>query len=445
MSPIDHQGSLNDEAARSKAQLLRRAAGALRSGGNLHAWFVPGRVEVLGKHTDYAGGRSMTFAAEQGIALVARPRDDHRVVVHAVDRAETADFQLAPDLVPRAGHWSNYPMTVARRVARNFGGALRGAEIALAGDLPPAAGMSSSSAVVVGMFLALDAVNRLAERPEYRANLETAIDLAGYLATVENGLTFGSLSGDRGVGTFGGSEDHTAILRGLAGRVSQFAYCPVRFERAVAVPPTHGFVIAVSGVEAEKTGNALARYNAASRSAAVLAELWRRATGRDEPHLAAILATSPDAADRLRQIARRGEQDEFDADSLLARLDHFMAESNEIIPRAGDALASGDLETFGEQVDHSQRNAEQLLGNQVPETAFLAAAARQLGAAAASAFGAGFGGSVWAMVELDRRAAFQSQWQTAHELRFPEAGAAARFFSTAPSPGAIALHPFQGA
>jgi len=421
---------LGDAAARSKGDLFHRAAGVLGPRANVHALFVPGRVEVLGKHTDYAGGRSMVLAAEQGIVLVVAPRDDRRVIVHATDRGETADFELAAELVPRQGHWSNYPMTVARRVARNFAGKLRGAEIAMASDLPPAAGMSSSSALVVGMFLALDAVNTLADRPEYKDNVKTPVDLAGYLGTVENGQSFGSLSGDRGVGTFGGSEDHTAILCAAAGHVSQYSYCPVRFERAVAIPPTHRFAIAASGVVAEKTAGALAQYNAASRRAAALAELWHRATQRDDPHLAAILATSPDAADQLRQLVRHRAQEEFGADSLLARLDHFIAETNEIIPQAGDALAAGDLEAFGTQVDRSQRNAQRLLGNQVPETVFLAAAARRLGAAAASSFGAGFGGSVWALIEHCRLDEFLAHWRTAYEQRFPEPGSAARFFST---------------
>jgi len=435
---------LSHDAARNKARLLAACHGHLGVAGvpaasRPLAFFVPGRVEVLGKHTDYAGGRSMVMAAEQGFVLVAVPRDDPRVVVHAVENQETADFELDAALTPRLGHWSNYPMTVARRVARNFPGNLCGAQVALASDLPPAAGMSSSSALMIGVFMALDALNDLAARPEYRANIKTATDLAGYLATVENGQTFGSLVGDRGVGTFGGSEDHTAILCSLAGQISQYSYCPVRFERAVAFPPTHGLAIAASGVVAEKTGNALARYNAASRGAAVLAELWRGATGCDDPHLAAILRRSPDAAERLREVVRAAPHPEFGTDRLLARLEHFVTESNEIIPRAAEALAAGDVASFGAEADRSQRAAERLLGNQVPQTVFLAAAARQLGAAAASAFGAGFGGSVWALVERSQTESFLTAWRAAYEREFPALAAPAQFFSTAAAPAAMRL------
>ena len=160
--------------------------------------------------------------------------------------------------------------------------------------------MSSSSALMVGVFLALSEVNRLAARDEYWHNIGSKTDLAGYLGTIENGQSFGTLEGDRGVGTFGGSEDHTAILCAEPNYISQYAFCPVEFEKMVPVPPGYLFAVAASGVAAEKTGAAGEKYNAASRLASSLAELWRRETGRDDPHLAAALGSSPDAAERLK-------------------------------------------------------------------------------------------------------------------------------------------------
>ncbi|NQT17069.1 MAG: galactokinase, partial [Planctomycetes bacterium] len=81
--------------------------------GQFRAVFVPGRIEVLGKHTDYAGGRTMVVAVEQGFSLVASAREDRRVSVTDAARADTVAFELDPALVPPVGHWSNYPMTVA--------------------------------------------------------------------------------------------------------------------------------------------------------------------------------------------------------------------------------------------------------------------------------------------------------------------------------------------
>jgi len=439
---------LSPEGCRRKARLFARADAALPTPHverppaphveRPRAFFVPGRIEVLGKHTDYAGGSSMVAAAERGFCLVVWPRDDNRVTVTDATRGETIRFALDAELMPRCGHWSNYPMTVARRIARNFTGPLRGGQVAFASDLPPAAGMSSSSAMIVAFYLAWHAVNQLADRHEFRANIAGASDLAGYLATVENGQGYGTLAGDRGVGTFGGSEDHTAILCARPGRVSQYAYCPVRFEREIRLPPGCVFAVGTSGVVAEKTRAAMEQYNAASRRASELASLWRQKTGRHEVHLAAALAAGPEAAKRLARIVESAAP-EADRPALSARLEHFVIENEAILPAAGDALAAGDLATFGTLVDRSQHAAERLLGNQVPETIHLAAAARRCGAAAASAFGAGFGGSVWALVEASAADEFLAAWSRAYQDAFPQHARAATFFVTAAGPAAFEL------
>ena len=245
--------------------------------------------------------------------------------------------------------------------------------------------------------------------------------------------------GDCGVGTFGGSEDHTAILCGLPGKISQYSYCPVRFERAVAVPDGYVFAVAVSGVVAEKTGGAKEKYNAASRRVSALVELWRENTGGAEPHLAAILAGSPDALATLTAIVATSPHADFDAKTLAARLAHFVAESEQIIPEAGDALDAADLAGFGRSVARSQEVAEQLLGNQVPETSRLAHAARDCGAVASCGFGAGFGGSVWALATSDEIERFLVDWASRYHAEFPEHAAASRFFATTAGPPAIRI------
>src|SRR5205814_400247 len=81
-------------------------------------------------------------------------------------------------------------------------------------------------------------------------------------------------------------------------------------------------------------------------------------------------------------------------DAVVRRLDHFLLENETLVPAAAKALAKGDVAGFGRAADESQRAADELLGNQVPETIALARDARRLGASAASAFGAGFGDAV---------------------------------------------------
>jgi len=445
---------LSDAAARAKAELFARCAEALAAGGGrrsgagrdagAHAFFVPGRIEVLGKHTDYAGGRSIVAAIERGICLVAAPREEPLVRARALDLADEREFRIGADLAPAVGHWSNYAETVARRMAQDFPGGLCGADIAFSGDLPPAAGMSSSSALVVAFFLALAAANRLRERREFQANIAGAEDLAEYLGCVENGQTFRALAGDRGVGTFGGSEDHVAMLCSRADMLSQYSYCPVRLERGIAVPDGHIFAVASSGVAAEKTGGAMEKYNRASRLAAEAARMWCGATGRQDAHMAAALRSGEGAAARLRAVLSAAPPGgPFSPRELAVRFEHFLAESEEIIPAAGDALADGRPVDFGRLADRSQRLAETLLGNQAPETIFLARSARELGAVGASAFGAGFGGSVWALVSRGGADSLLGAWAARYREAFPAAAGRARFFSTGAGPAVIEIDAVQ--
>ena len=449
-APRDTQDRLaargfSPDAAAAKARLVAACALQLLDAGcpadaEAYAIFVPGRIEVLGKHTDYAGGRSLIAAAEQGIGLVAVPREDMMIRAWAVEPGERCEFPFSADLAPAVGRWSNYLMTVARRLARNFPGPLRGVDLAFAGDLPPAAGMSSSSAVVVACFMALAAANGLRGREEFRRNISGDEDLADYLGCIENGQTFRGLAGDMGVGTFGGSEDHAAMLCSRAGMLSQYSYCPMRLERRIAMPPGHVFAVASSGVAAEKTGDAMEKYNRASRLAAEVAKTWRQATGRGDLHIAAALASADPAAAAARMrgiLAAAPPGGPFAARELVARFEHFLAESEEIVPAAGPV--AGDLAAFGRLADRSQHVAETLLGNQVPETCFLARRARDLGVAAASAFGAGFGGSVWALVPRGGAEEFLAAWAGPYRDAFPGPAARAVFFVTCAGRAAVEL------
>lgn len=431
-------GGLSTGAVVRQTALFGRVAAHLRAAGHppdapAQAFFVPGRIEVLGKHTDYAGGRSLTGAVERGFAIAAVPGTERAVRLDALD-AGAAVFELDPDLPPRPGHWSNYGRTVAQRVAMNFPGALRGGHLAFAGDLPAAAGLSSSSALVVGVFLALAAVNDLESTALFQAHLAPYLARAHYLGCVENGQPFGPLAGSRGVGTFGGSEDHTAILCSTAGALRCYRYAPTRLEHTVPVPPGYVFAVGASGVTARKAGAARVRYNQAAHRAAKAAEVWRAATGRVDPHLAAAVASpgfTPEAMHRA--LAADAE-----ADVLRARFDAFYAEHAEIVPAAVRALADGDLAAFGALAARSQEAvAERGLGNQVEETSLLVRAARGAGAVAASAFGAGFGGSVWALVEAPAAPDFLHAWEEHYAAAYPHHPSA--FFTTPAGPPAFSL------
>jgi galactokinase len=437
---LDVRPSDGPRGSAQRAVAERLAAAFPASGpAGLYVAFVPGRIEVLGKHTDYAGGKSLLCAVEQGFTIVARARCDDRVHILAADTGERFDSVLSADVEPRAGHWGNYPATVIRRVARNFPERRVGADVAFSSNLPPAAGMSSSSAMMIAVLAALGHVNRIDETPQYRAAIASRLDLAAFAATIENGHSFGPLAGDRGVGTCGGSEDHTAILCCEAGRLTTYAFCPVRFQGDVAWPEGWVFVVANSGVAAEKAGAARDRYNRASRLAADVLAIWNHETGRTDPSLEAAVSGAWDAPDRLVEVLEGCAGAAWPREMLVGRARQFCLESVKLIPAANRALSRGDLTTFGALVERSQAAAEQWLANQVPETIELTRDARACGAVAASAFGAGFGGSVWAMVREDQADTFIDTWRTRYVARFPDAGARSAFVVTRPGPAACAL------
>jgi galactokinase len=413
------------------------------------ALWVPGRIEVFGKHTDYGGGRSLVAPVPRGFGFVARRRDDPIVSITDAVRGEQFSIDLGPSAFalppsptlgrtrrgdkarsasgsqPEATGWRRYAATTVRRLQRNFPGGVIGADVVFASDLPPSSGMSSSSALMVGLAATLVRLGDIDARPEWRAAIATPANAAGYYACVENGLSFRGLDGDAGVGTHGGSEDHVALICGRAGHVSAWRFVPIHHLVDVAVPAGWTFVIASSGVAAKKTGGAREAYNRLSSLAGALLDLWNSA-GAQARSLHTALTSSAAAPERLATMVR--ERPPFDraqgrhagasAADLLDRLTHFLNEDARV-PAAVDAIHTADRARIGALSDDSQSDAEVLLGNQVPETTALARAARSLGAFGASSFGAGFGGSVWALVETADAVDFAARWLSDYRTRFP--------------------------
>jgi galactokinase len=419
---------MDDRDSAGRAQLVWRADREFRQMVGeppRWQWFVPGRIEIFGKHTDYAGGRSLLSTVPRGIVVSARARPDRIVRLVDLQDGEAVTIDLASERVTRPG-LDNYASVVARRLALNFPGARLGADIAILSDLPRAAGISSSSALVVGVASALIRRGALDERPEWRANIATVEDTAWYLGCVENGPTFRGLPGTSGVGTLGGSEDHTAILACKAGHVSQYRFVPVQHIGDVAMPGDWTFVVASSGVHADKAGGVRELYNRASRATQVLLEIWNAHSPTQARSLGQALALDADAVATLNGLIPLGPASGFAVGALRTRLAHFSSEDGRI-PLAADAFARADAPGLGRLAAESQHDADTMLGNQVPETRALVERALGLGAFAASAFGAGFGGSVWALtaaVDADR---FAVEWLDAYRAEFPNAAGAEGF------------------
>ena len=112
---------------------------------------APGRVNLIGEHTDYTDGLVLPCAIDQQTIVVARRRPDRRVIAHALDLDEHAEFSL-DDLQPRSG-WIDYLQGVGFAL-REQGVDLPGMELTVSSEVPQEAGLSSSAALGVAVCAA---------------------------------------------------------------------------------------------------------------------------------------------------------------------------------------------------------------------------------------------------------------------------------------------------
>jgi galactokinase len=393
--------------------------------------FVPGRIELFGKHVDYGGGPSLTCAIEEGITAEITPTGRPVIQMEDAITGRTTRVPLRRDARAGGAHGGTYIATVARRLARDFAPLKVGVKVRSSSTLPRSAGLSSSSAFVTMLVIAVAEANRLDERRLWRDHVGTPLALAEYCGAVEMGAPFGPFPGERGVGTRGGAQDHVAIVCNERDAVGAFRYLPAERAGRAPFPRAWGIVVGVSGVRATKTGAAREDYNRASDLVRSLLHRWNAATHRADQSLASALRSAPDAGERLVALARGADE----APRYLARIAQFRRETEVIVPGALDAIAHADGAALGRLAVESQQRAETALRNQVPETMFLARAAMAVGAHAASAFGAGFGGAVWAIVDADVREAFTERWRAAYAGAFPARAAKADFIQARPGAG----------
>ena len=393
-----------------------------------HLQFVPGRIEVLGKHTDYAGGVSLTCASSKGIAAVVSRHDGQSLIVEDLARSLSIELPFSNPAPIDDASWSIYASTVLNRMIKHFGEPESGVRIVMESDLPGASGMSSSSALVITVLLAL---LKGGEMSAARAALTSRTELAAFAGAIESGADFRDFPGGAGVGTRGGSEDHTAIFMSQPGELGLNIYAPIEALQTVHFPEDHTFVIGGSGVKAKKTGHARERYNLASFRASEVAMAWSEDADEDCKTMGEMMLSPSFDRETLRHCIRD--------EDLWNRYQQFEMECDLVIPRAIQALVARDWSTFSAVTDRSQKMAEEWLGNQTPETSDLARLAKELGARGANGFGAGFGGAVWALVPNESASAFQAEWKEAYLKLHPSRARHAVFFKDTPSAGCWTL------
>ncbi len=129
------------------------------------ATFAPGRVNLIGEHTDYNEGFVLPIAVDIFLCVAAKPRNDKTVRIVAADLNDSDEFSLDEIVRDETANWRNYPRGVAWAIQQN-GVELRGVDAVVASDIPMGAGLSSSAAIEVGFALTfLHFVNADVPRP----------------------------------------------------------------------------------------------------------------------------------------------------------------------------------------------------------------------------------------------------------------------------------------
>lgn len=124
-------------------------------GGESRIFRAPGRVNLIGEHTDYNGGFVLPMAIERETAVVIAPREnDRRIKVFSVNFEEAAEFNLDAEPKRKKGFWLNYVEGVAR-ILESKTGRLKGANLLIWSNVPTGAGLSSSAALETAIGLAL--------------------------------------------------------------------------------------------------------------------------------------------------------------------------------------------------------------------------------------------------------------------------------------------------
>ena len=319
--------------------------------------FAPGRVELLGNHTDYNEGVVLAAALDRGVTLRGERRSDGRIALrsrHFDRRVEVFVSDFAP---LRDDAWANYPLGVVHQF-QQLGISIDGFEAEIDTDLALGAGVSSSAALEVATACFLLKLHRRKMPP---------LALAKLCQRAENEF----------VGVRSGLLDQ---VTSVFGRANQVVHLDCRSEeiRTIPFPADLVFIITDSGAKHQLIAG---EYNQRREQCSAAAQALGVPALRD---------VSP------RQLA--AERDRLDP--VVARRAAHVVGENERVTQAAQLLVRGDAAGFGELMNASHASSRENFENSTPELDLLVEIATGLpGVLGARLTGGGFGGSTITLAE----------------------------------------------
>jgi galactokinase len=357
---------------RVDAAELRRVFDELY-GADPRLFRAPGRVNLIGEHTDYNDGWVLPVAIDRATFVAAAPRRDRRVRVRSLDLDAAAEFDLDRPGPPRRSGWLDYVEGVAVALERR-GLRLAGADLLLQSEVSIGGGLSSSAALEVSVGLALAAVSG-------REIDATELALAGQAAEHDH------------VGIQSGIMDQLTAVRGRAGHALLLDCRSLESEAVPLALPGTSLVVCDSLVRHELASSEYnTRRSECERGAVLLA--------RELPGVRAL---------RDVTVEQFAEREHLLPEPIRRRCRHVIAENRRTLAAAG-ALAAGEDAVIGRLMAESHRSLRDDYEVSCPELDLLVALAREIpGAAGARMTGGGFGGCTINLVRRDAVAAFRER------------------------------------
>jgi N-acetylgalactosamine kinase len=426
---------------------------------------APGRVNLIGEHTDYNGFPVMPISIPYSIHAAVSARRDKRISIANHDSLYAPDvFDIEKEILPSPeGQWTNYVKAAVSQLSAEVSSNLHGMDALFEGYIPESAGLSSSSALVIASALSLLAVN---------SRKLPAIELAEMMA-----------EGERYVGTQGGGMDQAICLLGQEGKSVKIDFFPLRCSY-FPFAGDYSVIVANSLIRAAKTENALVKYNrrpAECRLAtAMINSLYpvnpvMKRLG-DLPHQEFYAGfkniedfldeTFPCQSYSLKNIANvTGDTSEFltmkylltrngipmpepeDGFRIRQRVLHIITEA-ERVEMSCEALKNHDAKLFGRLMNESHESCDVNYGISAPELNALVSILRDAGALGARLTGAGFGGcaialardkDILSIMEAVRELYYGKYITNTHPELSEEKNSEDKVFSVKPSRGASVL------
>lgn len=381
---------MNTQAIRDKFASLYGEAGTL--------YTSPGRINLIGEHTDYNGAFVFPGAIDKAMVAEIRPNSTDRIRAFALDLGEAAEFGLKEEDAPQQS-WARYIFGVCREIQKR-GGKIVGFDTVFAGDVPLGAGMSSSAALESTFAFALD-------------------DLFSLGLTKWDMAKIGQATEHNYCGVKCGIMDQFASVFGKAGKLLRLDCKSFEYEEHPFDPKGYRLLLVDSCVKHELASSAYnKRRESCERVVATLAKRYPEVKFLRDASFA-----------QLEEVKNEVSEEDY------KRAAYVIGEVERVLTVC-EALDKGDYQTVGEKMYETHHGMSKLYEVSCEELDFLNDLAREFGVTGSRVMGGGFGGCTINLLKEELHDSFIAEVKKRYEAKY---GIQPKFYDVVISDGARRL------